>query len=406
MDPRLASGLTRLDSALGAPVTSRNRARGELRAAAKVAVVHDWLTGMRGGEKVLEAICDLFPRATIYTLVRVRGSVSSRIESHPIRTSIAQALPAAGSLYRHYLPIYPAIVELWDFDRYDLVISSSHCAAKSIVRPGRAVHVSYCHSPMRYAWDQFGAYFGPDQVGQVAHRLMRPIMAGLARWDAATAARVDRFVANSGYVAARIRRYYNRGSTVVYPPVDTVFFGPGTDARKPAEPGFLIVSALVPYKRVDVAIEACARIGARLTIVGRGPEQARLEALAGRVSSKVQFAGWRSDEEIRDLYRAATAVLLPGVEDFGMVPVEAQACGCPVVALAAGGACETVKDGVTGILVREASVDAFADALRTAEAARFDRAAVRANAERFSRERFMTEFAGAIDDALGTAAAP
>jgi hypothetical protein len=166
---------------------------------------------MRGGEKVLEAICELFPQATLYTLVRVPGSVSGRIEAHPIRTSIARLLPAAGRWYRHYLPLYPAIVELWDFDRYDLVISSSHCAAKSIVRPGRAVHVSYCHSPMRYAWYQFGAYFGPDQVGPTVHRLLRPVMAGLARWDAATSGRVDRFLANSQYVAGRIRRYYNRG---------------------------------------------------------------------------------------------------------------------------------------------------------------------------------------------------
>ncbi len=372
----------------------------------RVAIVHDWLTGMRGGEKVLDAICELFPQATLYTLVRVPGSVSERIESHRIRTSIAQRLPAAGRLYRHYLPLYPALVELWDFDRFELVISSSHCAVKSVIRPGRAVHVSYCHSPMRYAWDQFGAYFGPDQIGAVGHRLMRPIMAGLARWDAATAGRVDRFVANSRYVAGRIRRYYNRGSTVVYPPVDTAFFRPGADARVPAEAGFLVVSALVPYKRVDAAIEACGRIGAVLTIVGRGPEQARLEALAKRVGSPVRFLGWRSNDEIRELYRTTTAVLLPGVEDFGMVPVEAQACGCPVVALAAGGACETVTDGVTGVLVPDASIDALATALRTARAGTFDRAAIRANAERFSRERFMTEFADAIDDALGTAAAP
>ena len=374
--------------------------------APRVAIVHDWLTGMRGGEKVLDAICELFPHATVYTLVRVPGSVSGRIESHPIRASLAQALPAAGKFYRHYLPLYPSLVELWDFDRCDLVISSSHCAAKSIVRPGRALHVSYCHSPMRYAWDQFGAYFGPDQVGRIGHRLMRPIMAGLARWDAATAGRVDRYLANSSYVAGRIRRYYNRGSTVVYPPVDTAFFRPRTDTRDPAEAGFLVVSALVPYKRVDVAMEACGRIGAGLTIVGRGPEQTRLEALASRLGSAVRFLGWRSDEEIRDLYRSARAVLLPGVEDFGMVPVEAQACGCPVVALAIGGACETVTDGVTGILVRDASVDAFADALLSAGADRFDRAAIRANAERFSRERFMTEFAAAIEGALEAPAAP
>ena len=363
---------------------------------------------MRGGEKVLEAICDLFPEAPVYTLVRVPGSVSAPLESRVIRSSLAGRLPAAGRLYRQYLPLYPAVVELWDFDNFDLVISSSHCAVKSIVRPGRALHVSYCHSPMRYAWDQFGAYFGPRQVGRPGHRLMRSVMARLARWDAGTAGRVDQFVANSRYVAGRIRRYYNRGSTVVYPPVDTAFFHPGVDERPPAEPRFLVVSALVPYKRVDVAIEACHRVGARLTIVGRGPEQAHLERLAADCAGGpvADFLGWRSDVEIRDLYRSATAVLLPGIEDFGMVPVEAQACGCPVVALANGGACETIIDGVTGVLVGEPSVDAFAGGLREVQNTRFDRGALRANAERFSRERFATGFRAAIDAALSTAAAP
>ncbi len=311
----------------------------------RVAIVHDWLTGMRGGEKVLEAICELYPDAAVYTLLRVPGSVSPSIERRRIHTSPAQWLPAVGRLYRNYLPLFPTIVELFDLDRYDLVISSSHCAVKSVVPAGHATHVCYCHSPMRYAWDQFGAYFGPDQVGNVQSRLLRPIMAGLARWDAGTAGRVDRFLANSQYVAGRIRRYYNRGSTVVYPPVDTEFYRP---AAGPPEPGFLIVSALVPYKRVDVAVEACRRIGAPLTIVGRGPEEARLRRLAGPDAT---FLGWRTDEEIRELYGRATAVLLPGIEDFGMVPVEAQASGAPVVALRAGGACETVVDGVTGVLV-------------------------------------------------------
>ena len=243
----------------------------------KTAIVHDWLTGMRGGEKVLEAICELYPDATLYTLVRVKGSVSPAIEARRIVPSFAQVLPAVGRRYRSYLPLFPAAVECFDLDDYDLVISSSHCAVKSIISPG-AVHVCYCHSPMRYAWDQFDAYFGPRQVGRMTSRVLRPIMAGLARWDAATAGRVDRFVANSAYVAARIRRYYNRGSTVVYPPVDTTFYRPADQSA--TDPSVLLVSALVPYKRVDVAIEACRRIGVPLEIVGRGPEQPRLEQLA------------------------------------------------------------------------------------------------------------------------------
>ena len=367
------------------------------RRAPRVALVHDWLTGMRGGEKVLEAICELYPDAPIYTLVRVRGQVSDRIESRTIKTSFVQMIPGAGRYYRQLLPLFPAAVELFNLDSYDLVISSSHCAVKSVIPPAGAVHVCYCHSPMRYAWDQFDAYFGAAQVGPFKNRLLRPIMAQLARWDAATAGRVDRFLANSQYVAGRIQRYYNRRSTVVYPPVDTTFYTPGGADDRAAAPRFLIVSGLVPYKKVDVAIEACRLAKVPLTVVGRGPELPRLQQVGGK---DVEFVGWRRDEEIRDLYRSATAVLLPGVEDFGLVPVEAQACGTPVVALNRGGAAETVINGVTGVLVDEGSPAAFADGLKRAAAMRPDRQAIRANAERFSRERFMTEFKAATDDAI------
>jgi glycosyltransferase involved in cell wall biosynthesis len=361
--------------------------------------VHDWLTGMRGGEKVLDAVCELYPEAPLYTLVQVPGTVSERIESRRVRRSIAQRLPGAGRYYRQYLPILPAAVELFDFDNYDLVISTSHCAVKSIIRPGRAVHVSYCHSPMRYAWDQFEEYFGVRRVGAVRSRLLRPVMAAIARWDASTAGRVDRFVANSRYVAGRIRRYYNRGSTVVYPPVDTTYYRPASDtvAEPSSDSRFLIVSALVPYKRLEVAIDACRRLGAPLKIVGTGPEQGRLQGIAG---PGVEFLGWRSDEEIRELYRRSTAVLLPGVEDFGMVPVEAQACGCPVVALNAGGASETVVDGETGVLVEDSTAEAFADGLDRVRRQAFDRERLREHALQFSRARFLAQFQAVVDEAV------
>jgi glycosyltransferase involved in cell wall biosynthesis len=361
----------------------------------RVALVHDWLTGMRGGEKVLEAMCDLYPDAPLYSLVHARGKVSPTIERRRIRTSFVQRLPAATRLYRQFLPLFPCAVELFDLDGFDLVISTSHCAVKSIVRPGRAVHVSYCHSPMRYAWDQFGAYFGPAEVGAVRSRLLRPVMAALARWDRTTAGRVDSFVANSRYVADRIRRYYNRESTVVYPPVDTAFYRPSDDRRQ-TRSGFLVVSALVPYKRLDVAIDACRTLGVPLTIVGTGPEQARLQAMAG---SDVRFLGWRSNEEIRELYRLSAATLLPGVEDFGMVPVEAQACGCPVVALGSGGAGETVVDGATGVLVFDPSIEAFADGLSLVRSLAFEETSLREHALHFSRERFVTGFQAAVSAA-------
>jgi glycosyltransferase involved in cell wall biosynthesis len=353
----------------------------------RVALVHDWLTGMRGGEKVLEAIAALYPDAPIFTLVHVPGSVSPALESRRIVTSIVNRLPASATRYREYLPLFPTVIEGFDLDEFDLVISTSHCAAKSVVVPGRTPHICYCHSPMRYAWDQFDSYFGPDQVGRWRSRLLRRVLARIARWDAATADRVDRFVANSIYVAGRIRRYYNREATVVYPPVDTEFYRPDP-ARRP-EPFFLIVSAMVPYKRLDVAIRACRRAGARLTIVGRGPEEPRLRAMA---DDGVEFRGWLTDEEIRDLYQRCSAVLMPGVEDFGVVPVEAMACGRPVVALARGGAVESVVDGETGFLVSDDSVDAFADAVAAIPAKALDPSAIRRHAEQFSRARFQREF--------------
>jgi glycosyltransferase involved in cell wall biosynthesis len=370
----------------------------------RVALVHDWLTGMRGGEKVLDAVCELFPEAPLFTLVHVKGSVSPRIESRRITTSFAQLLPGVKRFYRQYLPLYPGLTEAFDLDAYDLVISSSHCAVKSVVAAG-AVHVCYCHSPMRYAWDRFDEYFGPARVGPTTSRAARPIMAALARWDAATAYRPHRFLANSQYVAGRIRRYYNRRSTVVYPPVDTDFYRPAEDADVSVRPAanFLAVSALVPYKRLAVAVDACRKVRVPLRIAGTGPELPRLQQLGG---DGVAFLGWRSDEEIRRLYREATAVLLPGVEDFGMVPVEAQACGTPVVALDAGGARETVIDGQTGFLAADPSVDAFADALKRALQTRLDPAALRTHALRFSRPRFLAEFAAAVNDAVSNRVDP
>ena len=360
-----------------------------------IALVHDWLTGMRGGEKVLEAIAELFPGATIHTLLHVKGSVSPGLEAHPGKRSFVQWLPSAARHYRQYLPLFPTAIEQFDFDPYDLVISTSHCAAKSVVVPGRARHICYCHSPMRYAWDQFESYFGEAQVGRTRSRLLRPVLARMARWDRDTAGRVDRYVANSHYVAGRIRRYYNRGSTVVYPPVDTEFYR-HDPTRRPAS-FFLAVSALVPYKRLDVAIRACGLNGAELKIVGRGPEEARLRALTAETGANVEFTGWLSDDRIRDLYQDCQAALMPGVEDFGMVPVEAQACGRPVVALAQGGAVESVVDGVTGVLVRDPSVGAFANALRTAAGIPFDSAAIRRHAESFGKARFQDQFRQIID---------
>src|SRR5438067_6582821 len=260
---------------------------------------------MRGGEKALEVLCERFPDAELFTLVHVPGSVSPTIERLAPHTSFVQRLPFVKTLYRHYLPLFPTAIEQFNFDRFDLVFSVSHCCAKSIVHPGAVPHVCYCLTPMRYAWDQFDAYFGPARLGRPASAVMRRVMARLARWDRDTADRADRYVAISHYVAGRIARYYNREATVVYPPVDTDFFHP--DASRPEEFA-LIVSALVPYKRIDVAIDACRRAHRPLKIVGNGPERARLERLAADgagATDRVEFLGRLPDEQIRELYRRA-----------------------------------------------------------------------------------------------------
>jgi glycosyltransferase involved in cell wall biosynthesis len=361
----------------------------------RVALIHDWLTGMRGGEKVLEVLCELFPAADLFTLFHIRGSVSPAIERHQITTSFVQHLPFAERSYRRYLPLFPAAIERFRLDGYDLVLSSSHCVAKSVITPPATRHICYCHSPMRYAWDQFDAYFGPARVGAFASRwIYRPMLSRLARWDAATAGRPNRFVSNSQHVAGRIGRYYNRESTIVYPPVDTVFYHP---ANVPRASHFLVVSALVPYKRIELAIDACRRVGAGLRIVGDGPDRARLEAMA---DGSVTFVGRITDVEIRAEYQDALAVLLPGEEDFGIAPVEAQACGTPVVALGRGGALETVVDGETGVLFAEPTGESLAAALERVAAMAIDRARIRQRAERFSRERHVDAMQRVIDDVM------
>ena len=364
---------------------------------ARVALVHDWLTGMRGGEKALEPICRALPDADLFTLVHVPGSVSPVIESRRVHTSLVQRMPAVGRYYRQYLPMFPLAIERFDFSGFDVVVSFSHCVAKSVITPPGVPHLCYCFTPMRYAWDQFDAYFGPERVGRPASALLRPVMNRIARWDAATSTRPSRYLAISQYVAGRIRRYYNREATVAYPPVDTDFYRP--DATPPGR-HFLIVSALVPYKRIELAIDACRRLGVPLRIVGAGPERTALERYA---NGSAMFLGRLPDDDVRREYREAAAVILPGEEDFGIVPVEAQACGRPVVALGRGGALETVIDGVTGVFASEPTVDAMADALERVTRLPVDVAVIRRHAETFSTTAYLEAFCAALSE---TVAAP
>ena len=357
----------------------------------KVALVHDWLTGMRGGEKVLERLALMFPDAPIFTLIHEPGSVSTTIESHAIRTSFIQNMPARHA-YRWYLPLFPLAVRGLDLSEFDLVISSSHCAVKAVrTRPG-ARHLCYCHTPMRYAWDRFDDYFAPQRVGWPRHLLIRPTIAWLRHWDRATADRVDKFVANSGYVAGRIDSYYGRSAEVISPPVDTDFFVPAAAA----EPGdfYLMVSALNPYKRVEIAIEAFNAMGRRLVVVGSGPDRDRLERLAGPT---VELRGRVDDDTLLQLYQQCRGFLLPNVEDAGIAPIEAMACGRPALVLAAGGAPEAVIDGTTGVHAPDTGPAGLMEAVDRAEGLTFNTETIRAHAERYSVQAFDRQISDFID---------
>ncbi|MFO7871224.1 MAG: glycosyltransferase [Kiritimatiellia bacterium] len=353
----------------------------------EVNLAHDWLTGMRGGERVLEILCSGFPSAAVYTLFYSPGSVSETIRRHRVVTSPLQRLPGIFSLYRYLLPLFPSAVRSLKPGKCDLVISTSHCVAKGVGKPRGTPHLCYCFTPMRYAWLFQKEYFGGSPlVGTLA----RPILGALRRWDGKTAANVDRFAAISENVKKRIARYYGRESDVVYPPVDVEYWTPGEEKHGDYD---LIVSALVPYKRIDLAVKAYSGTGRRLKIAGTGTEYGALRSAAG---AETEFLGRVSDEELLELYRSCRLLVFPGEEDFGLVPLEAQACGKPVVAFGKGGALETVKEGMSGVFFREQNGDAIMDAVERCAGINWDREVIRRNAERFSVQAFICGIGGSI----------
>jgi glycosyltransferase involved in cell wall biosynthesis len=371
----------------------------------KVALVHDWLTGMRGGEKCLEVFCELFPHADLYTLIYLPERISPTIRSMKVRASWVNQLPGVERYYRYGLPLFPSVVEKFPLRNYDLVLSSSHCVAKGIL-PNGALHLAYLYSPMRYVWDMYEAYFGrhaflPARIGMNLWR------GHLQRWDVRSAQRVHFFVAISKHIAAKIKAIYGRDATVIYPPVDTEHFY----IREDQETYYLIVSALVPYKRIELAIEAFNQLGLPLKIAGDGPLKRSLEKKAG---PNVEFLGWVEDRDLPDLYARCKALIFPGEEDFGIVPLEAHASGRPVIAYGKGGVLESViplnsfdekrkfDRGPTGIFFTEPTPRGLIAAVEyfKKEGDAFDSAAIRLHASFFSRERFKSQIGTYIEERL------
>jgi glycosyltransferase involved in cell wall biosynthesis len=359
----------------------------------KVALVHDWLTGLRGGERVLEQLCLLYPEADIFTLVQVPGAAGPIIGRHRIRASFLDRLPKAH--YRSYLPLFPLAIESFDLKGYELVVSTSHAVAKGCKPAPGAVHLAYVHTPMRYVWDQFEAYFGRGRAGLLTRLAARALAPALRSWDVRSTARAHAIVANSRFVAGRIRSFWGReADAVVYPPVETSRFVPA--AEGPDEYA-LVVSALVPYKRVDLAVRAFSRLKRALWVAGDGPELARLRDIAG---PSVKFLGAVAYQALPALYARARFFVLPGEEDFGIAPVEAQSAGRPVLALGRGGALETVVEGQTGVFFGEPTVESLLRGISAIDELRADPAIIHAHAGKFSAARFQPEIKREIDRVL------
>ena len=369
-----------------------------MEAGERVVLVHDWLTGMRGGEKCLEALCRRWPAARLLTLLHKPGSVSPLIEQTRIKPSFLNRLPRVEKYYRYLLPLMP-VAAGWRISDADLVVSFSHAVAKS-ARPMKGVpHICYCFTPMRYAWHMQGSYFrAGGLLGKLKAKVVDLLLSRIREWDRRTASRVTHFIAISDTVRSRIRDCYDRDAAVIYPPVDTEFYTPSGTRR---EDFYLIVSALAPYKRFDLALEACRQLGRKLVVIGSGQDSAKLKAKAG---SQTEFLGWQPDEVIRDHLRRAKALLFPGEEDFGIVPLEAQACGCPVIGFGRGGLTETVRPlgtlaEPTGVFFKEQTPEAVVAAMEQFESNvdRFDPRVARRQALLFRKDRFEAELFGYLD---------
>jgi glycosyltransferase involved in cell wall biosynthesis len=350
----------------------------------KIAIVHDYLNQQGGAERVLEAFLKLFPDAPVYTIIADLSVMSERIRRADVRTSFIQRMPWSRRHFKKMLPLFPLAVEQFDLREYDVILSSSSAFAKGVLTTPSQVHVCYCHTPMRYVWDLYHRYMKED-IQNPLYRLVLPGMLHRIRmWDQLNSRRVDHFVANSNNVAKRIKKYYGRESTVIYPPVNALHFSPSPET----DDYYLIVSRLLPYKQVDIAIEAFNRLKRPLVIIGDGYDRPRLEKMAGPT---VRLLGRLADDEVAAYYSRCKAFIIPGEEDFGITPLEAQASGRPVIAYAKGGALETVIDGRTGVFFHEPTADSIMQAVERLDGLAFEPAALRRHALAFNEDRFLSE---------------
>lgn len=361
--------------------------------APRVAIVHYWLVSAAGGEKVVQSLLNVFPDADVFTLVADPEVARSVIGDRRLVTSMLQRIPFSRKIYRKLLPLMPAAIENLDLSGYDLILSSESGPAKGVLPPLGAIHICYCHTPMRYIWDHFWEY--RKESGLLARLMLSTFVARLRMWDFLSAARVDEFIANSSHVAKRISQYYRRSATVIAPPVDTDEF----TVSDQVEDYYLVTGRHVGYKKINLAIAACERLGRRLVITGTGPETADLKKMAG---PNTTFVGQCSFAELKGYYARARAFLMPGEEDFGIAPVEAMASGRPVIALGRGGALDTVIEGLSGVLFAEPTVDGLCGAIERFEQqeSTFDPGKVRAHALKFSRQQFEESIAAFVQERL------
>lgn len=358
----------------------------------KIAYVHDWLTGMRGGEKVLEQMIDVLGPQDLYTLVANTSELSDKVNSCNIIPSFIQDLPFSSTKHQYYLPLFPLAIENFDFKEYDIVISTSHCVAKGIVTYPNTFHYSYIHTPIRYAWD-FSAIYQAKAKPKWLMKFAWPFfMHYLRMWDRNTCDRVDHYAPNAVNVKRRIEKYYRREAEVLYPPVDMKAFYP---CEKPTRDYYFVLSALVPYKRVDLAISTCKKLGKPLIVAGGGPELDALRELAN--VDNIEILGRVSQEKILDLYQNAKAFLFPGEEDFGITPLESQACATPVIAFKKGGALETVVQDETGLFFDEQTEESLGSAVEKLESMNFKDEDLVAHADSFSNEVFCQKFSTSLE---------